>query len=71
MVRGFIDKCHACVLDPGYVENAYGRRRYFYAADDPGKLKAQQREAQNMPKIVGYVKRSEFRGSHDIYAIAA
>lgn len=48
-VKTYIDKCHAAVLDPGYVESAYGRRRYFFASDDSGKLKAQQREAQNMP----------------------
>jgi len=48
-VRDYVTDCHAAVIDPGYVENAYGRRRYFYPTKDSGTLKSQERQAQNMP----------------------
>jgi uracil-DNA glycosylase family 4 len=53
MVKAMIDRCHAAVITPGYVETAYGRRRYFgHINRGPTKnmvRKAREREAQNMP----------------------
>ena len=48
-VREFMDKCHAAVINPGYVETLYGRRRYFYPTDNEQLLKAYQRESGNLP----------------------
>ena len=49
MVKDYIKRCHAAVKSPGYVETAYGRRRYFYPTTDRKIRSAQEREAQNMP----------------------
>lgn len=48
-VREFMDRCHAAVLNPGYVETLYGRRRYFYPTDNEQLLKAYERESGNLP----------------------
>jgi DNA polymerase-1 len=48
-VREFVERCHVAVRDPGYVENAYGRRRYFGYSRDHGIMKAKERQAQNAP----------------------
>ena len=48
-VREFMDACHAAVRNPGYVETAYGRRRYFYDTGDEQLLKAYERESGNLP----------------------
>ena len=47
--RDYVEACHAAVMNPGYVETAYGRRRYFYPTDNEALLKAYEREATNMP----------------------
>lgn len=46
-VKEHMDKCRATVVDPGYVENAYGRRRYFFPTSNQQDLKANEREAVN------------------------
>jgi len=50
-VRAYVDYCKNCVVEPGYVSNAYGRRRRFMAKPDEerGQLAAWEREAVNMP----------------------
>ena len=45
----FFDECHAAVEDPGYVSNAFGRRRWFPHTEDSGVRAKQKREAGNMP----------------------
>lgn len=45
----FFEECHEAVIDPGYVENAFGRRRYFLPTDDERIRAKQEREAGNMP----------------------
>jgi len=37
------------VWTQGFVENVFGRRRYFYKSDDRGIMAAQEREAVNYP----------------------
>lgn len=49
-VADFVEACHQAVRDPGYVENAYGRRRYFGYSIDSGVMKSKERQAQNAPK---------------------
>jgi len=46
-----VDYCKMSVIRPGYVSNAYGRRRRFMAqeSDERGQLAAFEREAVNMP----------------------
>lgn len=47
---GFLSACQQGVLNPGYVENAWGRRRYFrHEANDESTIAAQMREAGNFP----------------------
>jgi uracil-DNA glycosylase family 4 len=50
-VRDYVDYCKTSVVQPGYVSNAYGRRRRFMAqsTDERGQLAAFEREAVNMP----------------------
>jgi len=50
-VRDYVDYCKMSVIRPGYVSNAYGRRRRFMAqeSDERGQLAAFEREAVNMP----------------------
>lgn len=50
-VRDYVDYCKTSVVQPGYVSNAYGRRRRFMAqsSDERGQLAAFEREAVNMP----------------------
>lgn len=45
----FLESCQAAVLNPGYVEGAWGRRRYFPKVDDDGLVMAFQRQAANFP----------------------
>ena len=52
-VKEYIEKCHAAVRDPGYVETLFGRRRYFFVTDSNQKMKAQERESVNAPEILG------------------
>jgi DNA polymerase-1 len=47
--KAYFDRCHAAVVDPGYVENAFGRRRYFLRTEDEQVRAAQERAAGNMP----------------------
>lgn len=47
--KDFFDKCHEAVLDPGWVANAFGRRRYFPVTHEKSKVAEQQRQAGNMP----------------------
>lgn len=46
-VRMYVDYCKNCVIDPGYLENPFGRRRRFTITDDEELIAAQQREAVN------------------------
>lgn len=48
-VKEFMAACHKSIITPGYVENAFGRRRYFYITDNQQKMKAQERESGNQP----------------------
>jgi DNA polymerase I-like protein with 3'-5' exonuclease and polymerase domains len=48
-VKDYIQMMHQRVRNPGYVENAFGRRRIFFETTDGGTIAAQQREAVNMP----------------------
>ena len=45
----FIEAKHECVYNPGYVENPFGRRRYFAETDDKRIRAEQERQAVNMP----------------------
>ena len=46
----FLDSCQDCVLNPGYVENPWGRRRYFdFDPGDEAIVAATRREAGNFP----------------------
>ena len=50
--KAYVDLCKKCVVDPGYVSNAYGRRRRFYVKEDEPDhsfLAACERESVNMP----------------------
>ena len=49
MVRQYVQRCHDAVASPGYVETAYGRRRYFAPTKNRGVQAANEREAQNTP----------------------
>jgi len=50
-VKSYVEMCKNSVLNPGYITNAYGRRRRFYlgGSDDRSFVAAGQREAVNMP----------------------
>jgi uracil-DNA glycosylase family 4 len=50
-VKAFLDACKDAVLDPGYVENPFGRRRRFYAKNvrDESVIAAMKRESGNFP----------------------
>lgn len=49
MVRGYISACKQAIINPGYVETAFGRRRRFYPTSDKSILASQERQAVNMP----------------------
>lgn len=48
-VREYVDRCKAAVYNPGYVETAWGRRRYFFATGDNSIDAGLEREAVNHP----------------------
>ena len=48
-VQKFIQFCQDCVDSPGYVENPFGRRRYFPYTDDETVRAKQKRQAVNAP----------------------
>lgn len=49
-VRVYVDMCKKAVTNPGFISNAFGRRRRFFnVGDDRSILAACQREAVNMP----------------------
>ena len=48
-VRDYVERCKRAVYDPGYVETAWGRRRYFFPTNDNGLNAAMEREAVNHP----------------------
>jgi DNA polymerase-1 len=43
----YMEQCQRAVLNPGYVETPWGRRRYFPKVKDELLLKSHQREAMN------------------------
>ena len=45
----YLVSCQDRVLNPGYVETPWGRRRYFPRTHDQMTIMANQREAMNMP----------------------
>jgi len=45
----FIEKNQLMAVNPGYVENPWGRRRYFENKDTKAEIAANQREAGNFP----------------------
>lgn len=47
MVRLFIDECKRAVIDPGYVQNQYGRRRRFLPTDHQDIHAEYERQAVN------------------------
>ena len=48
-IHEFIEKSHARVITPGFVENPFGRRRYFPTTDDEKLIAEYERQAVNMP----------------------
>jgi len=66
-----MDNCHRAVINPGYVETAFGRRRYFFPSDNKAKMKAQERESGNAPELVGGFKWGELMEPVDILACAS
>jgi len=51
---GYMEECAAAAIDPGYIENPWGRRRLFAPTHDRGLQRAYGREAMNFPKILGW-----------------
>lgn len=49
LVGEYIEQQHAAVYNPGYAENPFGMRRYFFHSPLSGVMKAQEREAVNFP----------------------
>lgn len=45
----FIERHQMMAVDPGYVENPWGRRRYFEKKETKAEVAANQREAGNFP----------------------
>ena len=55
----FLSSCQNMALDPGYVENAWGRRRYFPPTADEAQMAGFKRESGNFPiqsTIADYVR---------------
>ena len=48
-VYDYVQACHKAVINPGYVETAFGRRRWFPRTTDEAIRAAQERQATNMP----------------------
>jgi DNA polymerase-1 len=50
-VLGYVELCKELVLEPGYLTNAFGRTRRFYAGtrDDESLVAAMQRQGVNFP----------------------
>jgi DNA polymerase I-like protein with 3'-5' exonuclease and polymerase domains len=44
-----MERCMRCVISQGYVENPWGRRRYFTKSENKAALAANEREAANFP----------------------
>jgi len=53
-VAEYIDRQHHAVYDPGYAENPFGRRRYFFFSKYNGVMAAQKRESVNFPEVIGW-----------------
>jgi uracil-DNA glycosylase family 4 len=49
MVKVYMDDMKACVVEPGYVETPFGRRRRFYPTRNRATLASNERQAINMP----------------------
>jgi len=49
MTWNYLSSCQLMAQDPGYVTNAYGRRRYFQKVDDEAVRSSNRREAGNFP----------------------
>ncbi len=45
----YMEECAACVTDPGYLYNPWGRKRHFPKKVDGKLLPGMQRQAQNFP----------------------
>jgi DNA polymerase-1 len=45
----YMEECAACVTDPGYLYNPWGRKRHFPKKVDNRLLPGMQRQAQNFP----------------------
>jgi DNA polymerase I-like protein with 3'-5' exonuclease and polymerase domains len=45
----YLLKCQNAAVDPGYVENPWGRRRYFPKVEDESVIASNRREAANFP----------------------
>jgi DNA polymerase I-like protein with 3'-5' exonuclease and polymerase domains len=48
-VREYIERQHKAVLEPGYAENPFGRRRYFFPSELGSVMASQRRESVNFP----------------------
>jgi uracil-DNA glycosylase family 4 len=48
-VQAYMNMCRESVVNPGYMENPFGRRRRFYHTQDRGIRGKQEREAMNFP----------------------
>lgn len=47
LVYEYVQRCKRAIYDPGYVETAWGRRRYFHPTSDRSINAGQEREAVN------------------------
>jgi len=67
-IKSYVDICKKSVIKPGYITNAYGRRRRFFLKDDDDRsfIAAAQREACNTP-IQGTVADTLNRALYNLY----
>lgn len=45
----FLESCQNMAVNPGYIENPFGRRRYFPKVEDEAVIAGNKRESGNLP----------------------
>ena len=56
----YLESCQDMAVDPGWIDNPFGRRRHFPKIEDEATVAGNRREAGNFPKLIGELKQGEF-----------